>query len=181
MYGVALVGLFRPFIMISESLLGEGGLSTGAIHIALDHEVSHAKQLDNWKLFTLCCLPNLHLRLSNGRTWREMWQGATEWAADDDAVRGGGMRVLVLAETLVAVARGTARHPHCVWMALTCGEADLAARIDRLINKPGDVVPHAWERICGVAFGVAGLVGAMMLVLLSSHNLLERLLHLGEG
>jgi hypothetical protein len=32
-----------------------------------------------------------------------------------------------------------------------------------------------------LAFGVAGLVGAMMLVLLSSHNLLESLLHVSES
>jgi len=181
-YGVALVGLFRPFILISESLLGEGGLNGAAMEIVLAHEFSHAKHLDNWKLFSLYCLPTLRLTLRNGRTWSELWRGAAEWAADDDAVRGDSARVLVLAETLVAVARRAAHRPHRVCMALECREADLAARIDRLIGLHRNAsAGRSWGAVCGVVAGVAGLVGAMVGVMLTSHDLLEHLLHLGQG
>jgi hypothetical protein len=181
-YSVALVGLFHPFILISESLLGEGGLSPIALDIVLDHEVSHARQLDNWKLFSLYCLPSLQLRLRNGQTWTQMWQSAAEWAADDDAVRSDNSRLLVLAETLVAVARRPAQHPNRVCMALASGEADLAARVSRLIDGPNDAAAsHSWSRVCSLAVGLAGLVGALAAVMLSSHALLERLIHFGQA
>jgi hypothetical protein len=181
-YGVALVGLFRPFILISESLLGEGGLSAKAIDLALDHEASHAKQLDNWKLFSLHCTPTLRLRLRNGRTWTEMWHAAAEWAADDDAVRNDGARVLVLAETLVAVARSAAPSPQRVCMALECNELDLVARIDRLIDRPKPMAAsRSWGRICCLSIAAAGFVGTAAGIMLSSRDLLERLLHLGQG
>ena len=181
-YSVALVGLFHPFILISESLLGEGGLSPIAIDIVLDHEVSHARQLDNWKLFSLYCLPGLQLPLRNGKTWTQMWQSAAEWAADDDAVRSDNTRVLVLAETLVAVARRSGQHPNRVCMALVSGEAELAVRVSRLIGGPNDAAAsHSWSRVCGLAVGLAGLAGAMAGAMLFSHALLERLIHLGQA
>jgi len=181
-YGVVLVGLFRPFILISESLLGEGGLSRNAIEIVLDHEASHARHRDNWKLFSLFCIPTLRLRLRNGRTWTEMWRGAAEWAADDDAVRGDNARVLVLAETLVAVARRGSQEPLRVCMALECDQADLVARVDRLIERPTFAsAPDSWGAVSGVTVGVVGLVAATIVLMLSSPELLERLLHLGQA
>jgi hypothetical protein len=177
--GVTLVGLFRPFILISERLL-RGGLSDGAICVALDHEVAHARHLDNWKLFSLYCLPTLRLQLSAGQTWCQLWRSAAEWAADDDAVRGDSARGLVLAQTLVAVARCSTPERNRVCMALSCAEAELAARIHRLIERPC-VAAHAWERMCGLAFSLAGLACAAALLLLSSHDLLEHLLHLGDS
>ena len=181
-YSVALVGLFHPFILISESLLGEGGLSEAAIEIILDHEVSHARHLDNWKLFSLYCLPGLHLTLSNGQTWTQMWGSAAEWAADDDAVRSDNTRVIVLAETLVAVARRAAHNPKRVCMALASGEAGLAERVSRLIDGPNEMAAsRSWSRVCGLALGLAGLVGAVAGVMLSSHAFLERLIHFGQA
>ncbi len=179
-YGIALVGFFRPFILISESLLGGVGLSHQAIDIALDHETAHAVQFDNWKLLSLCCLPSLGFRLSDGKNWAEMWRTTAEWAADDDAGRGDQARLLVLAETLVAVARRGEQHPRRVCMALECNQAQLVVRVDRLIDPPSNLAA-SWSRVCGVAFGVAGVVGAALAVMLSSHELLEHLLHLGHG
>jgi Zn-dependent protease with chaperone function len=185
-YSVALVGLFQPFILISENLLGEGGLSRGAIDVVLDHEASHAMHRDNWKLFSLCCVPSLRLRLFNGRTWNEMWRAAAEWAADDDAVRGDSDRVLVLAETLIAVARRGATEPPRVCMALECDLADLAVRVDRLIGRPlarpnHAAAPHARRGVNLAMAAAVALVAATLGVMLSSHQLLEHLLHLGQG
>jgi beta-lactamase regulating signal transducer with metallopeptidase domain len=179
-YGVALVGLFRPFILISESLLGASGLSHQAIDIVLDHEAAHAAQLDNWKLFSLHCLPSQGLRLRDGKTWAELWRSAAEWAADDDAVGGDSARILMLAETLVAVARRGASQPNRLCMALECDESELAARVDRLIGRPTEPMPSgSWKSMCGAVLGVAVTVGVGLGLLLSSHELLERLLHLG--
>ena len=102
---VALVGLLRPFILISRSLLGERGLDPLALQVVLEHERAHAAQRDNWKVLSLRCLPRLNLRLSNGKTWMQLWQSTAEWAADEDAVAGSTARALMLAETLVALAR----------------------------------------------------------------------------
>ena len=177
--GVALVGLFRPCIVISEKLLGEGGLSRAALEVALDHERSHAAQLDNWKLFSLQFVARLGLRLPGGRTWMELWQNAAECAADDDAVRGDSTRVLVLAETLVAVARTAGARPAMVYAALAWGEADLRVRIERLLGDRGRT--EAGRRrylVCVLAVLPPVVLGAAVSLTLSLNNLSEHLLHL---
>jgi len=181
-YSVALVGLFRPFILISDGLLGEGGFSASAMEVVLEHETSHATHRDNWKLFSLCCVPRLGLRLGNGRTWTDLWRAAAEWAADDDAVRGDRARVLVLAETLLSVARHGAQPARRVCMALECDQQDLVARVGRLLDRPKQTaLPESRGAICAVMVGAVAFVGATVGLLLSSHELLERMLHLGQG
>jgi beta-lactamase regulating signal transducer with metallopeptidase domain len=182
-HGVALVGLFRPVILISEDLTGERGLSNTALEIALDHEQSHAEQLDNWKLFSLHLLPTLGLRLPDGHTWMELWQSAAEWAADDDAARGDRTRLLLLAETLIAVARGSGSSPAILSTALTCSEADLAVRVDRLLAPSpsattgaarGWYARWAWALAAVLAILLAAAINSTML----SAHLSEHVLHL---
>ena len=141
---VALVGLLRPFIFISRSLVEDGGLGKPALEVVLDHERSHAAQGDNWKLLSLRCLPRLNLRLTGGKTWMQLWQNAAEWAADEDAVRGDNSRALLLAETLVALARSnSALDPQIACTNFACEETDLALRV-RALDRPG---PAAWRAV----------------------------------
>ena len=92
---VALIGLARPFISISKSLLEPNGLAPQAIQVVLDHELSHAAQCDNWKLLILHCIPRLDIRLPPSKTWIQLWQSSAEWAADEDAVAGSRDRALL--------------------------------------------------------------------------------------
>jgi hypothetical protein len=176
---LALVGLVRPFIFMSRSLIEEEGLNPLALEVVLDHERSHAKHLDNWKLLSLHCLPQLGLRLPGGSTWMELWQNTAEWAADDDAVRGDSTRAFVLAETLVAFGRHAAARSQIVSTALVCREAELVLRVERLIHRePGSYAQcrHSmtialWSAICAAGIFLAVLVPWL-------HNLPEQLLHL---
>lgn len=105
---IALVGLWNPFILISqdveEEILNEAGLE-----LAIDHERAHAAHLDNWRLLSLHLLPRLNLRLRNGDTWMQCWRRTAEWAADEEAVGDDRDRAFALAETLVAVVRSSRR------------------------------------------------------------------------
>jgi hypothetical protein len=177
--GVALVGLLRPFIVVSENLVGASGLSRIALEVVLDHECSHARQFDNWKLFLLNFVPTLGLRLHAGRTWTELWQNTAEWAADDDAVRDDNTRLLVLAETLVAVARKTSPQPAMVWATLASAGVDFAARIDRLlIRRPRVSVPRRWYVLGLLSVLALGVIGGTAGRTLPLHNLPEHVLHL---
>jgi beta-lactamase regulating signal transducer with metallopeptidase domain len=178
---VALVGLLNPFILISKSLLGAGGLNPLALEIVLDHERSHAAQHDNWKLLSLHCLPRLNLKLPNGKTWMQLWRNAAERAADDDAVGGNSGRGFLLAETLVALARSHAvASPRIACTNFLCDETELALRVESLIQaNPEQTLPRSYKLGIAVCFLLAG--GAVLLANLASalREVPEHILHLG--
>jgi hypothetical protein len=178
---VALVGLVRPFIFISRSLVEDGGLDPLALEVVLDHERSHAIQRDNWKLLSLRCVPRLNLRLSAGSTWMQLWQNAAEWAADEDAVRGNSVRAFQLAETLVFFSvHAAARATKIASTALVSREADLVTRVERLINRDAGSTAQD-NRNAAVALWTLLLAAALFLATLTPwlHELPEHLLHLG--
>jgi beta-lactamase regulating signal transducer with metallopeptidase domain len=178
---VALVGLVRPFIFISSSLLEDGGLDPFSLEIVLDHERSHAAQFDNWKLLSLHFLPRLNLTLPGGSTWMKLWQNAAEWAADEDAVRGSSARAFQLAETLVFFSLHAAtRIPKVASTALVCREADLVTRVERLIDREaGSSAPR--RRYTALALWSMVVAAVLFLATLTPwlRELPEHLLHLG--
>ena len=178
---VALVGLLRPFILISKSLVEEGGLDPLALQVVLAHERSHATQRDNWKLLSLYCMPRLDVRLPGQKTWTQLWQSSAEWAADDDAVGGNRTRALMLAAALVALARTRSTGSQQIACNfLVCADTELALRIDRLVHKAPDTsLAHPYKMklvLCFVAVSVAAGLAVLLPVL---RPLPEHLLHLG--
>jgi beta-lactamase regulating signal transducer with metallopeptidase domain len=149
--------------------------------VVFDHERSHAAQGDNWKLLSLHCLPRLNLRLPSGKTWMQLWQNTAEWAADEDAVQGNRGRALLLAETLVRLARLTsAAVPAVACTYFVCQESELALRVERLIeNQPR--VPAVSGYRFGIALGcvLAAVLGVLVNLAVLLHDVPERLLHLG--
>ena len=178
--GLALVGLLRPLILISSSLLAQGGLDPLALEVALDHERAHARTLDNWKLFSLHALPSMHLRLPGGKTWSRHWSNAAECAADNDAVRGESTRALLLAETLVALSRNasTANLP-VVSTTLMCAETDLVTRVDRLLQPVHEERSRDVREMLLLCSSLLGGALAFTLLLRALADLPEHLLHLG--
>ncbi len=172
---VALIGFLRPFILISADLLEAGGLNSGCLQVALDHERSHALHHDNWKLLSLSFLPRLP-----ADPWQRHWQRVADWAADDDAVSGDPARSLLLAEALVRTARLVqGSRVRLICTALTSTEAGLAARIDRLLR------PRQASRPTGTSLSLA--LGGLLLVAVAAaviatpwvYSLSESFLHLG--
>ena len=178
---VALVGLIHPFILISRSLMDQGGLDAQALDIVFEHERSHAVQLDNWKLLSLCFLPRLNLKVSQGKTWMQLWQNNSEWAADEDAIRGNSARSLLLAETLVSLARShPAQERRLAYNCLVNAETELAQRVERLIHRTSEQPePRSFKRY--LMLGCATVVAVIVLLSLTSAlgEVPEHLLHLG--
>jgi hypothetical protein len=172
---LALVGFFRPFIVISEKLLDSGRLDPEALQVALDHERAHHHHFDNWKMLFLCFLPRLP-----GDPWLREWRSAADWAADEDASRGDLARSLLLAEAVVRTA-GLVRHsaPDVICAALTSADTALAVRVDRLLHPPS--ASRSAERSL-----VPTLAGLVLLTILSAaiaspwiYGASEYILHLG--
>jgi hypothetical protein len=178
---VALIGLVRPFISISGSLLGPNGLPPQALQIVLDHELSHAAQRDNWKLLALHCIPRLDIRPSQNKTWMQLWQNAAEWAADEDAVVGNRDRALLLAETLVALARvSSTTRPQVLCTYLVCEDTDLVLRVERLLHTPPQPTSFSAGKLAATCSLMALLAAASFATLsFILRDLPEHLLHLG--
>lgn len=134
----ALVGFIHPVIFVSRSFTEGGALAPAALDIALDHERAHAARLDNWKRLSLSFVPRLPFG-AIGDLWMRHWQEAVEWAADDEAVAGDPARSLLLAETLLAVARSApGTRPPVICTAFYCANAGLGPRIERLVHDGGE-------------------------------------------
>lgn len=178
-YPVALLGFRKSLIIVSADLLAEHRLRPDALAVALDHERSHALHRDNWKLLSLCFLPRVPL--PGGDPWERAWRAAADWAADDDAVRGDASRSLLLAEAIVRTARAARSigHPTVIHTALASAEADLAARIDRLLHPR----PTRTQRSAVLpGIGAVLLLATIAAVAASPwiYSLSESLLHLGR-
>ena len=180
---VGLIGFRRPFVAVSADWLDAGGLNPGALDLAIDHERSHADHGDNWKLLSLSFLPHFGRVFPRSSLWRQHWQAAADWAADDDAARGDRARSFLLAEAIVCAARAArsiaaSREP-VISSALTSAEAGLALRIDRLLH-PRRTARTA-ETSLPLGLAVLGLLaaGAAALASPAIYSLSEHLLHLG--
>jgi len=178
---VALVGLRRPFILISKSLLDDGGLDPLALQVVLDHERSHATQCDNWKLLLLYCLPRLGLRWPGRKTWMQHWQSNAEWAADDDAVGGSRARALMLAEALVVLARThTVVRQQIACTYLICEDTELALRVERLLNRtPDRSLTQLYKTGLVLSFAALCVVAVLAASSSVARYMPEHLLHLG--
>jgi len=181
-YPFALLGFLRPLIIVSTDLLAENGLCSDALAVALDHERSHARHRDNWKLLSLSFLPRL--RFLTGDPWTPAWRAAADWAADDEAVAGDSGRSLLLAEAIVRAAQ-TARTRAVVGAALvihtalTSAEAGLVTRIDRLLHpRP----TRAARSFVVPALAALSLLAAAAAIAASPwiYSLSESLLHFGR-
>lgn len=175
---LALVGVFHPRLVVSQALLHS--LSAEELHLALQHENAHRTSRDNLKrLFLLLApapIPFLRGFFSLDRCWAKF----SEWAADDEAVRGDSHRALSLAAALLRVARmGAAPRLSFLHASLCAGDHDLSARVDRLLHvQPlhAKLVTRARSLAIGSGLGMAVCIAVLLAwpaTLSSVHRLLE--------
>jgi Zn-dependent protease with chaperone function len=175
---LALVGLFRPRLVVSRVLLRS--LSLEELHLALQHENAHRVSRDNLKRFFLLLAPSsiplLRLHNSLERSWKKL----SEWAADDEAVRGDSHRALSLAAALLRVARmGAAPRLSFLHTSLCADDHDLSARVERLLRiqpLPAKPLGPARSLAIGSSLGIAACLAALFAwpaTLSSVHRLLE--------
>jgi Zn-dependent protease with chaperone function len=178
---LALVGVFRPRLVVSESVLSS--LSAEQLDVAFQHENAHRISHDNLKRLFLLLAPGPLPFLRGFSSLERNWARFSEWAADDEAVCGDAHRALALAAALLRVARmGTVPSLSFLHSSLLAADGSLSARIDRLLcveplrRKPLWGTPSVvLGSGVGISVGIAVLL-AWPATMFSVHRLLELLL-----
>jgi Zn-dependent protease with chaperone function len=179
---LALAGVYRPRMMISEGVLR--ALSADQLAVALHHENAHRASRDNLKRLLLLLAPASIPFVTSFSLLDRAWTKFTEWAADDEAVHGDSCRALSLAEALLRVARMGAGPPlSFLDTPLVAADRDLSARVDRLlrIELTGPVPPSRRQPLtlrAGLGLGACtAILLAWPPILSFVHRLLELVLH----
>ena len=172
---VAVVGVARPMLFISERVLNE--CSDDEVRAMVAHECSHVTARDNLKRFLIRACPDL---LQPPDLIERAWSNAAEEAADAAAARNTPntqQRALDLAQALIHVAR-LAPQPHAPALssAFYLG-GSIESRIRRLL-EPGHLAdparPLGWVLfttvVCVFAISVVAAAPAV-------HQLMEAVVH----
>jgi len=175
---LALAGVFRPRLVVSRGLLL--ALSNEQLAVALQHEGAHRASRDNLKRLALLLAPDVLPFTRSFALLEREWAEFSEWAADDDAVRGDSERAVLLADALVRVARmGTGPRLSYLHTSLLGSHRDLSARVDRLLHVnsfPAATDSSSWLRAMGggLCLAVCAVAVAVGPVALSAvHRMLE--------
>jgi hypothetical protein len=175
---LALAGVYRPRLMISEGVLG--ALSVEQLDVALRHENAHRGSRDNLKRLLFLLVPDGIPFLSSCSSLDREWSRFSEWAADDEAVQGDLRRAVSLAEALLRVARmGAGPRLSFLHTSLASVDQDLTARVDRLLRlEPARFESLRWKSVVArsAVLAMGGSLATLMLwpaTLSSVHRLLE--------
>jgi len=179
---LALSGIFRSQLIVSKAVLRS--LSADELDLALQHENAHRASRDNLKRLFLLLTPTPIPVIRSFSSIERNWTKLSEWAADDEAVRGDSHRALSLAAALLRVARmGTAPRLSFLHTSLYSDDHDLSARVERLLRiKSLAAEPQTSARALtlGWSFGITVCAGILLVwpaTLSLVHRLLELLLH----
>ncbi len=175
---VALVGLLRPRIVISKSVLN--GLSPAEMQAVLRHEWAHHTARDNWKRLALLLRPNPLLFVSENSAVKNTFLRCSEWAADDEAAQSDPVRATDLASALVRVSRIKNLQSLAAASSLLQDGDDLRMRVQRLLH-PDAVVPplekHNSAVIVLIPITFSALLYLAPQLLFAAHRLLEHLVN----
>jgi len=177
----ALVGVWRPRLLLAEQVLGV--LNPEELDAVLAHELAHLDARDNLKRLLLVASPDPLAFTSGGRRLRSEFLEAAEAAADARACRR--VAPTVLARAIVKVAGLVpARGRLDLAMASFHQDGSLASRVRALVDGPVGAREAASAPRGHLAIGMV-LAVALAFALASSgaalatlHGALERLVHL---
>ena len=176
---LALTGVFRPQLIVSQAVLR--CLSAEELELALRHENAHRTSRDNLKRFFLLLAPSPIPLLRGFSSIERCWAKFSEWAADDEAVRGDSHRALSLAAALLRVARmGVAPRLSFLHTSLCAEDQDLSARVERLLRiQPLAARPQSSTQTLAVgsSFGII-VCASFLLAWPATLSLVHRLLEL---
>lgn len=130
---VTLTGLLRPQVLLSRNVLES--LSVEQFEAIVSHEAAHHGSRDNLKRLLLLLLPDPIPFFNPLSTLDRHWARFAEWAADDAAARSDLHSRVVLAESLVRVARlGIVPLLPKLHVCLVSEVSDLPIRVERLLR-----------------------------------------------
>jgi hypothetical protein len=161
---VAVVGTFRPRIIVARSVLA--ACPADEMRAILAHERQHLGRRDNLRRAVLTWLPDALSFLPAGSALIAMWHDAAEAVADEGASHLGAAGRVALASALLRVARLAPAGSPVVSLpasALYRGE-DIGDRVRRLLAPPSPPIEtrlSGWRRTAMSATVLAG--GAMAL------------------
>ena len=179
---VAVAGVLRQQIIVSESMLAPEQFSAASVNLALRHESAHVRHHDNLRLLVLTLLPHLPLATPTRLSVTQQWRLVTEMAADEEGVAGSPHESLLLAELLVRMARDSNRFMPEGSFALLGRSEDLRARVERLLRVPlqqENCASMARQTAAVLASGVIIFCLFCFLFRQIGHQAAEALLHLG--
>ncbi len=178
---IAIAGLIRPTFIASRRVIR--ALSSEQLSAALSHERAHWAAHDNFKRLLVRLAPRILPGAHGFRRLESAWSKFMEWAADDRAVAGDPARSVVLASTLVRVARiSSARQPSPLVSSLLADGQDLSARVNRLLCTPRQNEKTSLDStafaVCATAASAAVVTAAIAYpaALKAVHSLLEALI-----
>ena len=161
-----LVGVQKPRIILTQGLLQK--LTPTERRAVIRHEIAHARAGDLARRLILTLLASVHLPQTRQRLLRHWNQAAEERADDRVASRGQG---LDLASALVKILRDQVPGSSAQAHSMGADSADVARRIRRLADKPGESRIARWpERSLIAGFGMMALAAA------SQHHAVETML-----
>ncbi|MGN6591823.1 MAG: hypothetical protein ACTHJX_02895 [Terriglobales bacterium] len=174
---MALTGAWRPLLTVSRPAFAS--LTPEQLQAGLEHECAHLRARDNLKRLLLLATPVPGERLGSlSHTWARL----AEWAADDVAAAGDPRRSLLLASTLVAVARLRPRDPAaCTALAPLLStldgarSRDLIERVERLL-KPRFAPPARRSWLPALAAAAVTACVLQRAARHATHALIEHLL-----
>ncbi|HEY2907433.1 MAG TPA: M48 family metalloprotease [Vicinamibacterales bacterium] len=146
---MTLVGVFRPKLLVTRSLLEV--LTPEELRAAISHEVGHLGSWDNLKRLAMRATPDALSALGPSRKLEHDWALAAEHAADARAAHNPATG-LALASALLKIARLTppiASEPALV-SPLVGGDA-IVSRIVRLMEGSAENRPSLGRRIAALA------------------------------
>jgi len=172
---VAVVGLFRPRLVIARSVLSS--CTTDELRAVLAHEQGHLDRRDNLRRLVLTTTPDVLAWLPISGRMFTAWCDAAEEAADEEAARIHRDGNLHLASALVKVARlaASSTPTPLPTAALFTGD-NLDSRVRRLLASP--------PKKAGGGMNGAGVLVALTIVAIvvagmtpGVHELIERVIH----
>jgi bla regulator protein blaR1 len=174
---VAVVGVFRPRLMVARSVLS--ACTPEELATIAAHEQAHLAARDNLRRALFLLAPDIvgWLPLS-GRLLAD-WREATEEAADDAAAESCTDRRLLLAQALIKVARlaPPGSRPTMLPASALYDGASIERRVRRLLAPPRADRPRrtAWHgaTVAGLVLGACGLaIGGVQAILELAVNFL---------
>jgi Zn-dependent protease with chaperone function len=132
---MALIGVFRPRLIVSASLVA--ALSRDEMEAGIAHEIAHHSAWDNLKRLLIRLSPDLLAATGAARAMERHWAAAAEQAADSRAGGGDPTMRCALASALVKVARlmpPTAAPRSLEPISTLVDGGDITARVERLLD-----------------------------------------------
>ena len=159
---VAVVGLFRPRLIIARSVLAS--CTSEELRAVLAHEQGHLARRDNLRRLAMTAAPDVLAWLPISARLFSAWYDAAEEAADDEAARAHRDGRLHLASALVKVARLATGSPVTIVPAAALYSGNpVESRVRRLL-APADGLADGRSYTFG-----AGVVAAIVAIVFAAN------------